>query len=464
MPSLVTPSLLVPSPARPLPDGPGPVRSGPARSGPARSRPVRSGTAFRPGTRLLRQGVAGVLVAFAFSAPTAAQTSYTLGTLANRAEELPAVGELAAQSRALGAQQRRYVGDYGLQLDGNATFYPGYVSSDPASARAAAYAGSIDLVWNLLDGGLAESLYERRRLDGLQNQTGTSLRNAREDARTAVRRLALTMLQSQQRAEGAREAAALADTVETRYATLFESRDVLRSTFLDARLRQRRYAEEARRYDELALRIRDELARQLRIDPDFRVEVPQGLPQFDAADLDYAARAAARRNTNAFTAPMPAFDDLRLALFAGVATRQRYIAVDDDRPAFTTGPRFGARASVPLSVVGRFASARRERGALIEQQEAQYDATLRVQLARVNDALDQYRRAETRYAELLTSVSIAEATLEEARLLAAEGVRLTPNEVLLLEARIREDQAESEAQRLETWKQFYILQQLAGQP
>ena len=395
----------------------------------------------------------------------AAQPTYTLGTLANRAEEIPAIGELAAQGRTLSAQQRRYAGDYGLHLDGNATFYPGYVSNDPTSARAAAYAASLDLVWELLDGGLAESLSERRRIEGLQNQTTGNLRNAREDARTAVRLLALTMLQAQQRAEGAREAAALADTVETRFATLYETRDVLRSTFLDAQLRQRRYAEEARRYDELALRIRDELARQLRIDPGFRVEVPQGMPQFDPADLDYAARAAARRNTNAFTAPAPSFDQLRLALFAGIATRQRYVVgEEDDRPAFTTGPRFGLRARVPLSVVGRFASARQERGALLEQQEAQYDATLRVQLARVNDALDQYRRAETRYAELVTSVGIAEAQLEEARLLAAEGVRLTPNEVLLLEARIREDQAEAEAQRLEIWKQFYILQQLAGQP
>ena len=35
---------------------------------------------------------------------------------------------------------------------------------------------------------------------------------------------------------------------------------------------------------------------------------------------------------------------------------------------------------------------------------------------------------------------------------------------MLLDARIREDLAEAEAQRLETWKQYYILQQLAGQP
>lgn len=401
----------------------------------------------------------------AAAAPSAVAQTYTLGTLANRAEELPAVGELAAQSRTLDAQQRRYAADYGLHLDYNAAVYPGYVTNDQASARATAWAMSADVVWELLDGGLAEALSARRRLDALQSQTGTSLRNAREDARTAVRILALSMLQAEQRAEGAREAAAFADTVERRYSALFETRDVLRSTLLDARLRQRRYAEEARRYDELALRIRDELARQLRIDPGFRLEVPQGLPQFDPADLDYAARASARRNTAAFTAPAPAFDELRLALFAGIATRQRYfVPGEDERASFTTGPRFGLRGRVPLAVLGRFASARRERGALLEQQEAAYDAALRVQLARVNDALDQYRRAETRYNELLTSVGIAQATLDEARLLAAEGVRLTPNEVLLLDARIREDQAEAEAQRLETWKQYYILQQLAGQP
>ena len=253
------------------------------------------------------------------AAPSAGAQTYTLGTLANRAEELPMVGELAAQSSALGAQQRRYATDYGLHLDYNAAVYPGYVTNDQASARATAWAASVDLVWELLDGGLAEALTERRRLESMQTQTSSSLRNAREDARTAVRILALSMLQAEQRAEGAREAAAFADTVETRYDALYETRDVLRSTLLDARLRQRRYAEEARRYDELALRIRDELARQLRIDPGFRLEVPEGLPQFDPADLDYAARAAARRNTATFTAPAPAFDELRLALFAGIA-------------------------------------------------------------------------------------------------------------------------------------------------
>ncbi len=249
----------------------------------------------------------------AAAAPSAVAQTYTLGTLANRAEELPAVGELAAQSRTLDAQQRRYAADYGLHLDYNAAVYPGYVTNDQASARATAWAMSADVVWELLDGGLAEALSARRRLDALQSQTGTSLRNAREDARTAVRILALSMLQAEQRAEGAREAAAFADTVERRYSALFETRDVLRSTLLDARLRQRRYAEEARRYDELALRIRDELARQLRIDPGFRLEVPQGLPQFDPADLDYAARASARRNTATFTAPAPAFGMLVLA-------------------------------------------------------------------------------------------------------------------------------------------------------
>ena len=403
-----------------------------------------------------------VLVGLPFVSARAQQT-YSLGALANRAESIPTVDEAAASS--LDAQRRRYAGDLGLSIEARAVAYPGIVTNSATGQGSTAASASLDLVWDLLQGGLGEALYERRRLSALQDVGAQSARVAREDARTAVRLLALALLQDETRGAGAREAAALANTAAERYNGLFESRDVLRSTLLDARLRAQRYEQDALRFETSAARIRDELARQLRIDPTFRVERPEGMPRVDAADLDYSARVGARRYVESVVPPQPALSDVQLTLFAGVQSRESYFANDNTGGvSFRAGPRFGARVRVPLSTIGRFAAYGRERAALMVQQEARYDAALRTQMTRVNNALTALRLAEGRYNELRTTIEIAQAELEEARLQASEGLRLTANEVLLLEARVRENTAEAEAQRLEAWKQYYILQQLAGLP
>ncbi len=399
-----------------------------------------------------------------------AQTAYSLGALANRAEDVLATGTAAsAQRAAYEAEYLRYAGDYGL------TFRAGgevFLNSDNVDLDTqAGYRGALDLVWELLDGGLAEARFEARRLSNLRDAFASQAEQSATEVRLFAREQALTILQAEAQAAAAQTAVALADTVSGRLADLYQTQDVLRSDALAAELLSQRYAADAIRYGALGERLRDELARRLRIDAGFVIDDPAGLPPLiDEADLVRLTRLQAQRAAQAIPlrVPAPSLGDVRLSVYAGYVLREAFTPDQNtiDSYSFSSGPRLGARLAVPLDVFTRAASTRREQTAYLQQQQAQGDAQYLDRQQRVSQALSDYIEARSAVAMIEQEVLVREATLDEQALQAAEGTRrgVTPNDILLFRARSIAQRAEAEIQRLEAWRQYYTLNALAGLP
>ncbi len=399
-----------------------------------------------------------------------AQTAYSLGALANRAEDVLATGTAAsAQRAAYEAEYLRYAGDYGLELRAGGEVF---LNSDNVDLDTqTGYRGAVDLVWELLDGGLAEARFEARRLSNLRDAFASQAEQGATDVRLFAREQALTILQAEAQSAAAQTAVALADTVSQRLDALYQTQDVLRSDALAAELLSQRYTADAIRYGALAGRLRDELARRLRIDAGFVIDDPAGLPPLiDEADLVRLTRLQAQRAAQAvpLRVPAPSLGDVRFAVYAGYVLRESFSPEQNtiDSYSFSSGPRLGARVAVPLDVFTRAAASRREQTAYLQQQQAQGDSKYLERQQRVSQALSDYVEARSAVAMIEQEVLVREATLDEQSLQAAEGVQrgVTPNDILLFRARSIAQRADAEVQRLEAWRQYYTLNALAGLP